>query len=75
MLTISSLIEFLLDLLRDKDAQAEFVADPQGMLARHGLGHLSAQDVCDIAPLVADHASVHAKHEGYHPGSGHPVSW
>ncbi len=72
MLTISSLIEFLLDLLRDEDAQAEFVADPQGMLARHGLGQLSAQDVYDVAPLVADHASVHVKHEGYHPGSDHP---
>ena len=66
MLTISSLIEFLLHLLRDEDAKAEFVADPHGMLTRHGLDHLSAQDVHDVAPLVADHGSVHVKHASQH---------
>jgi len=71
MLIISSLIEFLLHLLRDEDAKAEFVADPHGVLARHGLDHLSAQDVHDVAPLVADHGSVHVKHASQHHAPYH----
>ena len=69
MLSVSSLIEFLMNLLRDKDAQAEFVADPDGMLARHGLEGLCGQDVRDVAPMVADHAAVHVKNGGYHSSS------
>lgn len=66
MLTVSSLIDFLLSLLRDEEAKAEFAADPHGMLDRHGLGHLSAQDVYDVAPMLADHGSVHAKYAAHH---------
>ena len=69
MLSVSSLIEFLMNLLRDKDAQAEFVADPDGMLARHGLEGLCGQDVRDVAPMVADHAAVHVKNGSYHSSS------
>ena len=69
MLSVSSLIEFLMNLLRDKDAQAEFVADPDGMLARHGLEGICGQDVRDVTPMVADHAAVHVKHGGYHSSS------
>ena len=69
MLSVSSLIEFLMNLLRDKDAQAEFVADPDGMLARHGLEGICGQDVRDVAPMVADHAAVHVKNGGYHSSS------
>ncbi len=64
MLSVSSLIEFLLNLLRDEAAQAEFERDPQGMLARHGLDGLSAQDVRDATPMVADHKAVYVKHGG-----------
>lgn len=64
VLSVSSLIEFLMNLLRDKDAQAEFVADPDGMLARHGLEGLCGQDVRDVAPMVADHAAVQATNGG-----------
>ena len=71
MLPVSSLIEFLMNLLRDKDAQAEFVADPDGMLARHGLEGLCGQDVRDVAPMVADHAAVYVKQGGYHASPDH----
>ena len=56
--TVNALIEFLLDLLRDEEAQAEFARDPQGMLARAGLENVSAQDVCDAQPVLADTAGV-----------------
>ncbi|MGH3751533.1 MAG: IniB N-terminal domain-containing protein [Pseudonocardiaceae bacterium] len=64
MLSVSSLIEFLLNLLRDEAAQEEFERDPEGTLARHGLDGLSGQDVRDAAPLVADHRAVHVRHGG-----------
>jgi hypothetical protein len=66
MLSVSSLIEFLIDLLRDHAAQEEFANDPQGMLARHGLDSLTAQDVRDITPMLADHEGVTVKHGGSH---------
>lgn len=71
MLTVSSLIEFLVNLLRDPAAQAEFDRDPHGMLAQHGLGSLSAQDVQDVLPMVADHESVHVKDGGHHSSGNH----
>ena len=71
MLSVSSLIEFLMNLLRDPAVQAEFERDPQGVLARHGLDHLCGQDVRDAAPLVADHQAVYVTHGGYHPSSSH----
>ncbi|MGH4016751.1 MAG: IniB N-terminal domain-containing protein [Pseudonocardiaceae bacterium] len=58
MLSVSSLIEFLMNLLRDEAAAAEFDRDPHAMLARHGLDGLSGQDVRDAAPMVADHQGV-----------------
>ncbi len=71
MLSVSSLIEFLMNLLRDEAAQAEFERDPHGVLARHGLDGLSGQDVRDVAPMVADHEAVHVKHAGDHSSPDH----
>ncbi|MGH3821507.1 MAG: IniB N-terminal domain-containing protein [Pseudonocardiaceae bacterium] len=71
VLTVSSLIEFLLSLLRDEEAKAEFMADPHGTLARHGLDHLCAQDVYDVAPMIADHGSVHVKQAAQHSAPYH----
>ncbi len=65
MLSVSSLIEFLMNLLRDEEAQAEFERDPQGMLARHGLDNVCGQDVRDVAPAVADQPGVHAKDDAH----------
>jgi hypothetical protein len=56
--TVNALIQFLLDLLRDDEAQAEFARDPEGMLARAGLSSVSAQDVCDAQPILADTVGV-----------------
>ena len=54
MLSLSSLIDFLLGLLRDEEAQEEFARDPQGMLARHDLAGVTAQDIRDVQPMLAD---------------------
>ncbi len=69
MLSVSSLIEFLLNLLRDETARAEFERDPHGTLARHGLDGLCGQDVRDVRPMVADHAGVHVKDGDHDPVS------
>src|SRR4051794_8436602 len=66
MLDVSSLIEFLLKLLRDDAAQAEFVRDPQGALAQAGLAGVTAQDICDAQPILADHSGV-----AHHPPAHH----
>lgn len=71
MLSISSLIQFLLDLLRDSDAQAEFARDPQAVLARHGLEGVTGQDVRDIAPMLADCQGV-SRHDGSGDDGGGP---
>ncbi|MBV9846546.1 MAG: IniB N-terminal domain-containing protein [Kutzneria sp.] len=49
-----SLLDFILRLLGDPQAQAEFRNDPQQVLQQHGFGGLCAQDVHDALPLVAD---------------------
>ncbi|MGH3942040.1 MAG: IniB N-terminal domain-containing protein, partial [Pseudonocardiaceae bacterium] len=61
MITVSSLLEFLTNLLRDPAAQEEFERDPQGTLAKHGLDGLCGQDVQDVYPLLADQPGVYAK--------------
>jgi hypothetical protein len=78
MLSLSSLIDFLLGLLRDEDAQAEFARDPQGVLARHDLSGITAQDVRDVQPMLADCDGVSRSGGdggghggGHHGGGGH----
>lgn len=53
-----ALIEFILSLLRDPDAAAEFDEDPEGTLAARGLDNVSYADVCSVAPVVAEKPSV-----------------
>ncbi|MGQ0778036.1 MAG: IniB N-terminal domain-containing protein [Pseudonocardiales bacterium] len=60
MLSVSSLLDFLVSLLRDEATQEEFERDPQATLAKHGLDGLSAQDVQDVYPLLADQPGVQA---------------
>ena len=50
-----ALIEFILSLLRDPAAVAEFKADPQKVLDSRGLGDICADDVRAVAPVVVDH--------------------
>jgi hypothetical protein len=72
MLSVSSLIEFLMNLLRDDQAQAEFARDPQGVLARNGLADVTAQDICEAQPILADHPAI-TPHHSYHPVHHAPV--
>ena len=53
-----ALIEFILSLLRDPDAAAEFDADPGGAMAARGLNNVRYDDVCAVAPVVVDRAAV-----------------
>ena len=60
-----TILQFLLDLLRDPNAQAAFADDPQGTLAAAGLDNMCFADVRDALPLVMDHApaSVAARYD------------
>ena len=82
MLSLSSLIDFLLDMLRDDATQAEFARDPSGTLAARGLADVTAQDVRDVQPMLADVGGVQrvvhdagghgaVRHHGGHDGGGH----
>jgi hypothetical protein len=51
-----TLLQFLLDLLRDPQTQAQFDADPQATLTAAGLNGMCFADVRDALPLVMDHA-------------------
>jgi hypothetical protein len=63
--TISSLIDFLMALLGDEELQADFRADPDGVLERYGLDSTCGEDIRDAGPMVADQVGVH--------GTGHPL--
>lgn len=54
-----ALIEFILSLLRDPAAQAEFDENPEAMLARNGLSDVCADDVRAVAPVIIDRPDVH----------------
>jgi hypothetical protein len=60
-----TILQFLLDLLRDPNTQAAFAANPQGTLAAAGLDNMCFADVRDALPLVMDHApaSVAARYD------------
>jgi hypothetical protein len=58
VLSLSSLIEFLLDMLRDPATQNEYARDPNAALAARGLSNVTAQDIHDVQPLLADHTGV-----------------
>lgn len=76
MLSVSSLIDFLLSLLHDHEARAEFARDPDGVLARHGLDGVTAEDVRDVAPLLADCSGVRVRDDGgsHHGGQHGPAA-
>jgi hypothetical protein len=54
MTTSTSLIEFLLNLLRDPEARDAFLADGDGYLASCGLDNLSSADLHDALVLLED---------------------
>jgi hypothetical protein len=70
-----ALIEFILSLLNDPAAAEEFDEDPQGTLARNGLGDACVEDVRAVAPVIVDRPDVHHKpHGGHHPNPPGPPS-
>jgi len=82
VLSLSSLIEFLLDMLRDPATQNDFARDPNAALAARGLSGVTAQDIHDVQPMLADHTAVTASVGGAHAvrspvvdhGYGHPYA-
>ena len=60
MLAFSEIIDFLLTLMRDENARAEFEQDPQGTLARAGLEGVTGQDISDARLQLADSGTVRA---------------
>ena len=51
-----TLLQFLLDLLHNQDALADFRQDPQGALHAAGLEHVCVQDIQDLLPVVLEKA-------------------
>jgi hypothetical protein len=49
-----TLLQFLLDLLHDKGALADFREDPQGALHAAGLANCSVDDIKDLLPVVLE---------------------
>jgi hypothetical protein len=70
VLAFSDIIDFLLRILDDDEARAEFEQDPQGTLERAGLEGVSAQDIRDARLQLADSGAVHATDDG--SGSSYP---
>lgn len=64
-----ALIEFILSLLRDPDAVAEFNAAPEETLAKRGLGDICGEDVRAVVPIIVDRPDVTP-----HPPTPHPPS-
>jgi len=76
MSSLSALIDFLVSLMRDDDAQADFDRDPQAALARGGLGDVTGQDVRDARMVMRDSGCLvpaGGSHGARHGGSHDPV--
>lgn len=58
MSTTQSLLDFILNLLRDSDAKAAFVADPDRALADAGLSDVCHEDVSDAMSYVSEYHPV-----------------
>ncbi|HZD14220.1 MAG TPA: IniB N-terminal domain-containing protein [Pseudonocardiaceae bacterium] len=58
MTTTQSLLDFILNLLRDSDAKAAFVANPDQALANAGLSDVCSQDVSDAMSYVSEYHPV-----------------
>ena len=69
----NSLLDFVMALVRDRDAAARFAADPAAALSAAGLTGVTAADVNNLMPMVAD--SIAATSPGFGMGAqgGAPV--
>lgn len=68
MTAATSLLDFILNMLRDPQAQAEFRASPEHVLAANGLTGVSAADIHETLPLVTDNRFV-GLNSSHHIGS------
>jgi hypothetical protein len=59
----AALLDFLMSLLRDPDAAAEFAADPEGALEKAGLSEITCDDVDTVMPVVLDYAPMVGERE------------
>ncbi|MBF6246446.1 IniB N-terminal domain-containing protein, partial [Nocardia elegans] len=55
-MTPNAILEFILSLLRDREAAAGYCANPQGALAAAGLCEVTPEDIAAVAPMVAESA-------------------
>ena len=70
MVAFADIIDFLLTLLTDEEAAAEFDKDPNGALRDAGLEGVSAADIRDARLQLADSGAISATDDGR--GSAHP---
>ena len=70
MAITQSLLDFILNLLRDPEAAQAYHANPEAALASAGHSDLSCADVDAVRPVVLDYASVSMDRE-YNTGGNH----
>jgi hypothetical protein len=73
MTSISTLIDFLMSLMRDEDTKQSFAQNPGGTLAEKGLADVSADDVRDARLIMADTGHARPRPDsgqanGFHDG-------
>jgi hypothetical protein len=72
-MTMQEVIDFLLDLLRNEETQAEFERAPEAVLADRGLEGVTAQDVRDARLQLADSGGARAVGDDSPPGGNDPI--
>lgn len=72
-MTMQDVIDFLLDLMRNEETQAEFERDPDGVLADRGLEGVTAQDVRDARLVLADQGGARPVGDDPPPGGDDPI--
>jgi hypothetical protein len=73
MATSTSLLDWLLSLLRDPEAREAFQADPQSYLNQCGFDHVSGDDLHDALTLISDDdgSRHHGNHDTHYPAPHH----
>jgi hypothetical protein len=74
MPSMQDVIDFLLDLIRDEQLQAEFERDPEGVLEERGLEGVTAQDVRDARLQLADQGGAEPVGDDPPPGGNDPIA-
>jgi hypothetical protein len=66
-----SLLQWLLDLLKDDNARADFLKNPDQYLNDHGHGNVSSGDIYDALCLSSDNHSSHSNHSNHDDNNDH----